>query len=152
MPRRAGVEGRLEQLQRTAQVEVEEDARGAVAGPAASAWPLPLDRGVNDGVGPADECLGRGGIAQAPGQPFDVFQAAFVARGPVPAAQLVAGAAEVADEVAAQKTRGSGDSDQHGIPLRRRVYPKCGGGWARTREWRRIPPVAAFTGGIGQTV
>src|SRR5262249_5169015 len=77
-------------------------------------------------------------VAQAAGEPFDgggeIFEAATVAGGPVPAAQAVARSRQLPDDVSAQKARGpryrnehrmspAGTSDSRGRRRRPRATP-----------------------------
>jgi hypothetical protein len=111
--RHAGLEGRLEQLQRAGQVDARKYVRVAVAACAAVPWPLPLHRRVHDRVRAADQPAGGRLVPQRAGQPFHgagaFLKAAAVAGRPVPAAEVVPRAGEVAHE----KARGTGDGDAH---------------------------------------
>src|SRR5204863_10047546 len=110
-----GLEGGLEQLQGSREVDPEEDVGRAVTAGAAVARAFPLDGRVDDRVRAADQFLDGRLISQGPGQPLDgvglLVEAAAVAVRPVPAAELVPRLGELAHEVAAEEAGCAGDGD-----------------------------------------
>ena len=76
-----------------------------------------LERRVHDGIAPLDQFPGRLGVAQAPLDPViapsGAFEAAEIARRPIPAAAVVPLGDQVRDDVSAQEPGGAGHSDTH---------------------------------------